>query len=67
MNGLKISHLSVKFKKKEVLQDISVTFQPQTIYGLLGRNGIGKTTLLSLIANRIFAQDGEITLDGHMW
>lgn len=65
MNGLKISHLSVKFKKKEVLQDISVTFQPQTIYGLLGRNGIGKTTLLSLIANRIFAQDGEITLDGH--
>ena len=38
-----ISHLSKHFEKKEVLKDIDFTFESGKIYGLLGRNGAGKT------------------------
>ena len=39
-----IEHLSKQFDKKEVLRDIDFTFESGKIYGLLGRNGAGKTT-----------------------
>ena len=39
-----IEHLSKRFEKREVLRDISFTFESGKIYGLLGRNGAGKTT-----------------------
>ena len=42
-----IEHLKKRYEKKEVLQDIDFTFETGKIYGLLGRNGAGKT--LSLI------------------
>jgi ABC-2 type transport system ATP-binding protein len=41
-----------------------VTFEPEKIYGLLGRNGAGKTTLLNIITNKIFADTGEVLVDG---
>lgn len=34
-----IEHVSKAFEKKEVLKDISFTFEEGKIYGLLGRNG----------------------------
>lgn len=36
-----IEHLSKAFEKKQVLKDISFTFESGKIYGLLGRNGAG--------------------------
>ena len=39
-----IEHLEKDFDKKEVLRDIDFTFEEGKIYGLLGRNGAGKTT-----------------------
>ena len=38
-----IEHLSKSFGKKEVLRDMGFTFEAGKIYGLLGRNGAGKT------------------------
>ena len=39
-----IDHLSKSFETKKVLRDINFTFESGKIYGLLGRNGAGKTT-----------------------
>ena len=39
-------------------------FEENKIYGLLGRNGAGKTTLLNIITNHIFADEGEVLVDG---
>lgn len=63
MTGIKIDGLSKKFRKKNVLDNISVEFKPNKIYGLLGRNGAGKSTLLNIIANRLYADQGTLTLD----
>lgn len=52
-----IEHLSKHFEKKEVLKNIDFVFEEGKIYGLLGRNGAGKTTFFNCI-NRDIPMDG---------
>ncbi|MCO6543594.1 MAG: ABC transporter ATP-binding protein [Lactobacillus sp.] len=62
---LQIKNLSKQYKQR-VFTDLNFKLQEQTIYGLLGRNGVGKSTLLNIISNRIFATTGEVLLDGQL-
>lgn len=62
--GIVVNDVTKIFGTNIALEHVSITFQPERIYGLLGRNGAGKTTLLNLITNRIFANNGTITIDG---
>ena len=64
MNRIQISNISKEYKDIKALDHIYCTFESGRIYGLLGRNGAGKSTLVNIIANRIFASEGEITIDG---
>ena len=61
---LEIKHVNKSFGQTQALKDVSLTFEEGKIYGLLGRNGAGKSTLLNVITNRIFADTGEVTVDG---
>ena len=61
---LKIENVDLKIKKDTILTDISLELKAGKIYGLLGRNGAGKTSLLSLIASYRKATNGSITLNG---
>ena len=58
-----IEHLSKKFEKKEVLLDVSFTFESGKIYGLLGRNGAGKTTMFNCLNRDIPADGGRFYLE----
>ena len=46
---LVIEDLSKSFGERQVLQNISFTFSSGKIYGLLGRNGAGKTTFFNCL------------------
>ncbi|KAF5036390.1 Vitamin B12 import ATP-binding protein BtuD [anaerobic digester metagenome] len=48
-NMINISNLSFRYGKKEVLTNICMKLETGKIYGLLGENGVGKTTLLKII------------------
>jgi ABC-2 type transport system ATP-binding protein len=48
-----------------VLKNISMNLQEGRIYGLLGENGVGKTTLLTLLCGLKKPQAGSIDTDGH--
>lgn len=48
----------------DVLQNLSMQLEPGRIYGLLGKNGTGKSTLLYLIAGLLFPQQGTLTFEG---
>jgi len=61
---LEIKDLNKSYGKAKVLRDINIDIEENKIYGLLGRNGVGKTTLLNLIASQIIKDSGEIKLDG---
>lgn len=47
---IEIKHIAKKFKKKQVLQDICLTAEGGTCIGILGANGSGKSTFLSILA-----------------
>jgi ABC-2 type transport system ATP-binding protein len=63
-NILKVQHLSKSFGKNRVLQNFSMTLKRGRIYGLLGKNGEGKTTLIRTIMGIIPADSGEIFFKG---
>ncbi len=47
-----------------VLNDIDLVFQEKKIYGLLGQNDSGKTTLMKIMAHFRFPSEGYIEIDG---
>ena len=62
-----ISIQNVKFSYRshqEVLDDFSLDFVGSGIYGLLGKNGTGKSTLLYLMMGLLRPQKGSVTIDG---
>ena len=61
---IKIHDLAFSYGKNEVLRNISMDLEPGKIYGLLGENGVGKTTLLTLLCGLKKTQAGTIETDG---
>ena len=64
MSELRVQHVEKRFGDTHAVKDMTFALTAPKIYGLLGRNGAGKSTLLKLITNRLFADSGEILLDG---
>lgn len=64
-NVIQFEDVSLQFKDKQILKNISLTLETNKIYGLLGRNGAGKTSLLSVLASFAKAMTGRITIDGN--
>ncbi len=58
-----IEHLKKNFGSKEVLKDIDFEFEEGKIYGLLGRNGAGKTTFFNCLNEDIEVDDGTFYLE----
>lgn len=57
---MKIENLQFGYSKHEVFHDLSVSFEAGKIYGLLGKNGEGKSTLLYLMSGLLRAQKGSV-------
>ncbi len=62
--SIELKNVTKRFGATTALDNVSVTFAENRIYGLLGNNGAGKSTMLNLITNRIFLSDGEVLIDG---
>jgi len=50
-------------KKKPLFQDLELQLAPGKIYGLLGKNGTGKSSLLKLLTGLVFPKSGKITIE----
>ncbi len=61
---LEFKNIKKRFKKKEVLSNISFKIQEGEIFGLVGRSGCGKSTLLKILVGLIESDEGEIYFDG---
>lgn len=62
---IEVKNLSFGYRKKEKLfQNLSLDIKPGKISGLLGKNGVGKTTLLKIICGLLFPQGGECKVLG---
>lgn len=64
MNLLEFKNVTKNYGKFKALQNINLKICPGKIYGLLGPNGSGKTTMIKLINNLLTPTDGEILIKG---
>ena len=64
MKLLEVKNLNKSFDNKEILKDINLSIQHGKIIGLLGKNGVGKTTLIKLINDLLTPTSGEILIKG---
>lgn len=63
-NLLEINKLNKKFGNNIILENVSFAIKPGEIVGLIGRNGVGKTTLMKSILGLVQIDSGEIIFDG---
>ncbi len=61
---LELKNIDKSFGEKEVLKGISFTAEGGKAFGLLGRNGAGKTTAIRILMNVFPPNGGEVLLDG---
>jgi len=60
---IQLSHINKSFEKIKAVDDVSVTIKENSVFGLIGTNGAGKSTVLRMIAGVLKADSGEITVD----
>lgn len=61
---IEIVNIEKRYRKKQVLRDISFTAEGGNCIGILGANGSGKSTLLSILAGVLKRDSGSFLFDG---
>ncbi|MBW9235339.1 ATP-binding cassette domain-containing protein, partial [Leptospira santarosai] len=63
---IELKNIGVRFSGRDVLKDVSVTFNPGEIIGLVAPNGTGKSTLMNVIMNYINPNSGKVILNDEL-
>ena len=61
---IEVQNLTKRYRDTLAVDDVSFTIEKDVIYGLLGRNGAGKTTVMSMLTAQNFATSGQIRVFG---
>ena len=61
---LSLSHISFSYGLVQILDDVSIEVPKAKVVCIMGRNGVGKTTLMRNIVGLEKASKGSVTLDG---
>jgi len=61
---LQVSGLNVAYRESQVIHDVSLTVGARESVAIMGRNGMGKTTLLKTLIGLLPARSGQIRLQG---
>lgn len=63
-NIITLENVSKKYKDRTILENLDFAFEKGKCYGIIGRNGSGKSVLLKLIAGFAYPNSGNITIRG---
>ena len=59
-----VTNLAIQFGKRVLYKDVNLKFTHGNIYGIIGANGAGKTTILHTITGLLNADSGSVTYEG---
>lgn len=59
-----VSDLSKSYGEVEVLDDVNFSIPSGEVFGILGRNGVGKTTLIKILTGQLSPDNGEVSVLG---
>ena len=60
LENVSFSYNKINYTKKDILKNISTTFKEGEIYSIIGKSGVGKTTMAELIAGLLIPTEGKI-------
>ena len=63
-NVVEVRQLTKSYRNVTAVNQVSFSIEANKIYGLLGRNGAGKTTIMQIITAQLFATSGEVKVFG---
>ncbi len=64
MNAIEVNHVSKSYGKVKALDDVSFTVGKGEVFGLIGPDGAGKTSLYRILCTLLLPQSGTATVDG---
>lgn len=62
---IEVSHVSKHYGKVEALHDVSFSVHKGEVFGLIGPDGAGKTTLFRILATLLLPAAGRVSVDGY--
>ncbi len=63
---LKLDKISLKFGRKTILDNLNLSLNNGQILGLLGPNGVGKSTIFNLITGLLYPDFGKISINNEV-
>ncbi len=63
--SIEVSHVSKSYGRVKALDDVSLTVKPGELFGLIGPDGAGKTTLFRILCTLLLADSGTASVDGY--
>ncbi|MDI7741127.1 ABC transporter ATP-binding protein [Lysinibacillus fusiformis] len=63
---LELKNIGVNFSGRDILKEVSITFHPEEIIGLVAPNGTGKSTLMNVIMNYLRPNSGKVLFNNEL-
>ena len=64
MNAIEVNHVSKQYGRVQALDDVSIKVNQGEIFGLIGPDGAGKTSLFRIMATLLLPDAGTVSIDG---
>ncbi len=64
MQPIVVHNISKSYGKVQALRDVSFTVEPGELFGLIGPDGAGKSTLFRILATLVLADKGQASVNG---
>ena len=64
VNSMELAKICFSYKKVPLIRDLSYSFKSGNIYGLIGDNGVGKSTLFKILSGLLKEQKGGLSING---
>ncbi|MDP4277452.1 MAG: ABC transporter ATP-binding protein [Bacteroidota bacterium] len=64
MKSVTVNHINKKYQAVQALNDVNLAVDPGEIFGIIGPDGAGKTTLFRILTTLLKADSGTATVDG---
>ncbi len=65
MQAIEVSHISKSYGKVQALSDVSFSVGQGEVFGLIGPDGAGKTTMFRILCTLLLPDQGTVTVDGY--
>ena len=65
MNAIEVSHITKSYDDVQALNDVSFSVKQGEVFGLIGPDGAGKTSLFRIMASLLLADAGTVSVEGY--